>query len=180
MKPISDYINERAHNVCMVVSTEKKDQFHFQVMYDFDHLYNALAKIRKELGGARKETTRKRQGDTRVIQMKFRADKTYAAGIVIFRVYSVVPKQMIPSNGNYIALAPRTNNDDETYSDFEKYDMDSEIDTRTDAEDTLLQNGMFRNREEKGEPISGSDTECNKIDAQDIAQCTEYLGAKIV
>lgn len=41
--------------------------------------------------------------------------------------------------------------------------------------DTLLTNGMFRNREQHGVPISGSNLDGASWDRDDIAQCQEMI-----
>ena len=122
MKGVKDFLkDERAHNVCMIVTKEDTDKIHFSVMFDFDHLYDALSLIRKDIGPRQKQT-RKTPADMRQIQMQFREDKNHNNGVVLFRVHSKNSGNVFPAGkGDFIALAPRVTADDEI-GEFAEYD----------------------------------------------------------
>ena len=183
MKPIADYLKEeRAHRAVMTVKPDENDTFDKAVVFDFDFMYEIMQKIRKEIG-PRKKQTRTMKHDNRTIQFRFKED---TSGVLLMRVYRENEKQMYPDNDQCIAIAPRVPTDDCDVPIFKDWDNHSEEraisalnakeEEYHDQETELYKNGMFRDREDKGIPLSGSDAECN--DPEEIEECAKLLGIK--
>ena len=176
MKPISDYLTgDRAHNAVMTVKPDERDTFDKEVVFDFDFMYEIMQKIRKEIG-PRKKQTRTMKHDNRMIQLRF---KENTPGVLLMRVYRENEKQMYPDNDQCIAIAPRVQTDefeawDNRYEERAIIALNAKEEEYHDQETELYKNGMFRDREDKGIPLSGSDAEYN--DSEGIEEYAKLLG----
>jgi hypothetical protein len=187
MKPIENYLtDERAHNAVMIVQPDEKDTFDKEVVFDFDFLFEIMQKIRKEIG-PRKKQTKIMKHDNRMIQFRFKTDPR-VDGVLLMRVYRENENAMYPEKDACIAIAPRIPTNDEKEDYFHEYDSEwkdrllkelaSKEEDFHEQETELLKNGMFRDKEEDGVPLSGSDAEYN--DADEIAEFAKLLGMELV
>jgi hypothetical protein len=175
----------------MIVQPDEKDTFDKEVVFDFDFLFEIMQKIRKEIG-SRKKQTRNSGNVLRVIQFRHMQNiMPEIPGALLLRVFDESEQKMYPEKDRCIAIAPRASVNGNVMS-FEKYDSEwkdrllkelaSKEEDFHEQETELLKNGMFRDKEEDGVPLSGSDAECNANynDADEIAEFAKLLGMKPV
>lgn len=188
MKPIENYLtDERAHNAVMIVQPDERDTFDKEVVFDFDFVFEIMQKIRKEIG-SRKKQTRESGNVLRTIQFRHMQNIMQdIPGALLLRVYDENEERMYPEKDYCVAIAPRVSLNGDVMS-FEKYDSEwkdqllkelaSKEEDFHEQETELLKNGMFRDKEENGVPLSGSDAEYN--DADEIAEFAKLIGMKPV